>query len=246
MWAAALQAACGQAVRALPLLAVDGPEDPAAVRQAGAALQAGQYQAVVFVSPNAVAQFLALAAAGGLRWPAGVWAAAPGPGTLQALVDAGVPPDACIAPDPQAASFDSESLWARMGLLPWRGARVLVVRGVGGRDWLAEQLGQAGATVQFLSAYKRVPPQWGAEQMQWHAQALAQPQRHLWLFSSSEAIEQLLSRSPQANWREAQALASHPRIAQQAQHAGFGCVHQTRPPLGEVAQAVQAWARSRP
>jgi uroporphyrinogen-III synthase len=245
-WAPALEFACGLQVRALPLLAVAGPEDPSEVRQAAMAVQAGQFQAVVFVSPNAVVQFMAAAAQALPAWPAAVWAAAPGPGTAQALAAAGVPPSACIAPETDAASFDSESLWVRMGSMDWAGARVLVVRGLGGREWLAEQLGLAGAEVQYLSAYRRVPPQWGAEQIAWHEQALAWPHQHLWFFSSSEAISNLLKRSPHTDWAPAQALASHPRIAQRAQAAGFGQVHHTRPPLPDVVRAVRAWAASKP
>jgi uroporphyrinogen-III synthase len=117
---------------------------------------------------------------------------------------------------------------------------VTIVRGDGGRDWLAQTLRDAGATVMLLSAYRRVAPQLDATQRAHLDGALAAPAQHAWLFSSSEAIEQLVALVPQADWHAALALATHPRIAERARHAGFGRVLSCRPELDRVVACIQS------
>ena len=98
------------------------------------------------------------------------------------------------------------------------------MRGEQGRDWLAEQLGQAGATVAFLAAYERHAPRWQAAERALLDQALACPAQWLWLFSSSEAVGHLGLLAPGADWSQAAAMASHPRIEAAARRLGFGRV----------------------
>lgn len=68
---------------------------------------------------------------------------------------------------------DSEALWqlpALTAVLASPGARVLIVRGVGGREWLGERLMEQGAQVEYLELYRRAvpdyPPTLVAERMQ--------------------------------------------------------------------------------
>jgi len=194
----------------------------------------------MFVSPNAVAHFFAQRPPS-MPWPPQVWAGSTGPGTSAALRDAGVPAVAIVEPPPAAAQFDSESLWSQLADRPWAGQRVLVVRGDGGRDWLAERLRAEQAVVDFVSVYRRTVPQLDAEQNVRLQTALAEPARTWWLFSSSQAVSHLLQLTPQATWAHAQAWATHPRIAQTLQAQGFGHVHPVAPPLDAV---VAAWVRS--
>jgi len=135
-------------------------------------------------------------------------------------------------------AFETESLWAVLSALDWRGQRVLVVRGEDGRDWLAETLQTAGAAVSFLAAYRRAAPRPDAAGRSVLAEALARPQDHVWLFSSSEAVGHLGTLAAGADWSAARALASHPRIAQAAQRAGFGDVGLVEPQVQAVADAV--------
>ncbi len=62
------------------------------------------------------------------------------------------------------------------------------------------------------------------------------------MFSSSESIAQLEALAPGAEWREATALATHPRIAQRAREAGFGRVLECRPSLDAVVACLQSIA----
>lgn len=180
-------------------------------------------------------------------WPTQVRCMAPGPGTVQALLARGVPADLIDAPAADAGQFDSESLWQTLHGRNWQGRRVLIVRGqspsmggVGssGRDWLAQQLRQAGAHVDLVAAYQRRVPQLSAAQ-QARARAGA-ADASVWLFSSSEAIANLQACLPGTDWRCARALATHPRIAQAARAAGWGVVLDTRPALEDIQATLRS------
>ncbi|KPF55965.1 uroporphyrinogen-III synthase [beta proteobacterium AAP51] len=239
-WVQALQA-LGQPAAALPLIDITGPEDPVPLQAAWAGL--GGLALVMFVSANAVQHFFAHAPAGS-AWPTGLRAACTGPGTASALRTAGVPASGVVQPAEEAASFDSEALWALLAGEPWAGRRVLVVRGEQGRNWLADTLRAAGAEVGFVVAYRRHCPVPDAAGQALLAAARADPAAHLWVFSSSEAVGHLRSLAPQADWSQALALASHPRIAQAAQGLGFGQVQLVAVPtpaaVAEAARALQA------
>jgi uroporphyrinogen-III synthase len=221
----------------LPLLEIAPPPDDSGLRQAIARLDA--YAAVMFVSANAVHGFFA--AASGWGAPR-AWA--PGPGTAEALRGAGVPAASIDAPLEDAPQFDSESLWAQVRDQVRRDDRVLIVRGADaegrsqGREWLAQQLAAAGAQVETVVAYQRRAPAWNAEQVA-AAQRAAQD-GSLWLFSSSEAVGQLAQLLPGQDWSRAQAIATHPRIAQAVHALGFGAVHASRPAFEEVVASIES------
>lgn len=204
---------------ALPLIDIAPVADPQPLREAWAGL--GRCALAMFVSANAVQHFMRLrppAAA----WPPQLLAGSTGPGTSAALREAGVPPALLV--EPAGEVFDSEALWQQLHTLDWQGRRALVVRGEGGRDWLSEQLRERGATVDFVAAYRRNPPQLDAAARALIDAALAQPLQYLWVISSSEAVAHLARLAPQADWRAAAAVAPHPRIVQALQQLGFGQV----------------------
>lgn len=238
-WVAALSA-FGVNAAALPLLAIEDGPDPAAVVQAWGGV--ARHDLVMFVSPNAVERFMAARPvnASSALWPAATLAGSTGPGTAHALLAAGVPAAQIVSPPADPGQFDAEALWAQLQTRrDWAGASALVVRGEGGRDWLAETLRAAGASVGFVAAYRRVLPQWSAAQRAVLAHALARPAEHLWLFSSSQALGHLATLAPGADWSASAALATHARIAASAQRAGFASVQQVAPSLRAVAQAVR-------
>lgn len=251
-WVQALQRE-GIAAQGLPLIAI-GPSPDADAQNALEAARAScaNARAVMFVSGNAVAYFLEPNRPPALMEPAEhapfprAWA--PGPGTVRALRQAGVDPARIDSPAMLAAQFDSEALWARVQDQIRPGDRVLIVRGTSGdapspqgqgRDWLAQQILQAGGTVDFVVAYARSAPTWSAAK-----RTQAQDAAHdgsLWLFSSSEAVANLQQLLPHIDWHTAQALTTHPRIAQAAQSAGFGRVQTCRPALAEVVASIKSW-----
>jgi uroporphyrinogen-III synthase len=235
-WVAQLQARGVDAV-ALPLIGIAPPTDGAAVVAAWATL--ATQRLVVFVSPNAVEHFFA-ARPTDLRWPVQTLAGSTGNGTTQALLAAGVPAAQLVAPPRDAPQFDSEALWRVIEARDWQAAPVLIVRGDGGRDWLADTLRGRGALVRHLTAYRRVVPQLAAAERLAFEAALAAPQRQLWLFSSSEAIATLVDMAPGQAWQAARAIATHPRIAETARAAGFGEVTLASPAVDAVVACIQS------
>jgi uroporphyrinogen-III synthase len=241
-WVDAL-AALGVPARALPLIEIAPAPDAAQVDAVFAQVEASQKEPLlVFVSPNAVLGFFdAVAAARGTparAWPAHAWAAATGPGTVAALRECGVPPERIAAPAADATQFDSEALWSVVRRWRWTRRPVWIVRGNGGRDWLGEQLREAGADVRVVQSYGRAAPVLSPDERALMAAALAEPVRWIWMFSSSEAIAHLQALAPDARWSAGRALASHPRIADSARALGFESVTVVAPSAQAVADAV--------
>lgn len=238
-WVGQLVAAGVPAV-ALPLIGIEPPADPLPLRRLWRDLAGHAF--VMFVSGNAVQQFF-LQRPFDVTWPADLRAGATGPGTAQALLDAGLAQAQIVLPQVDAGGdWDAEALWQRIGGEPWRGQRVIVVRGERGRDWLAEQWRAAGAEVRFVDAYRRVVPRFDTAQQRLLAEAMVLPASQLWLFSSSEAIQNLRRMAPAGfSWGASRAIATHPRIADAARRAGFGEVRLAAPQLADVLAAWRAW-----
>ncbi len=243
-WVEALLARGVDAV-GLPMLAISPPADAGSVAAAWQRL--ATHTLVVFVSPNAVRLFFA-AAGKPAAWPATALAGSTGPGTSAALYRHGVPIACIVEPAADAAQFDSESLWraleprAPMGARGWHGASVLLVRGERGRDWLADRLAAVGASVEAIAAYQRSAPAPTTAGRRILVDALAKPRQHLWLFSSSAGIDHLAALAGDADWRDASALASHPRIAERARVLGVGRVIDVRPGLDAAIACIQSMA----
>ena len=273
-WLTAIQKAGHEAVY-LPLIEIGPAPDTQAVDLAWQ--QWPRWQAVMFVSAQAVRMFFAQRPmqAGPRFW-------ATGPGTRQALIEAGVAANAIDAPNADSAQFDSEALWQVVSPSLKKQAPVLIVRGNEdsldsnptltananananpnlntspssssnpgnnqpvnpqgeGRDWLAQQVIQAGASVEFVVAYSRRPPQWSAPQLEIAKQAAFDGS--VWCFSSSQAVLHLQAQLPNVQWNKACCLATHARIAQTARDVGFVHVVQTRPVLSDVLASLESLA----
>jgi uroporphyrinogen-III synthase len=163
----------------------------------------------------------------------------PGPGTAGSLRAEGVPAAAIVAPAEDAAQLDSQSLWRELERRDWRGARVLVVRGDGGRDWLIERFAEAGAAVDTVAAYRRLAPRLSVAARRDLDAALAAPAAHAWLFSSSRrsAISSARRRRVRPG---ARALATHPRIAARARQRRLPEVIEVQPGLDAVVACIQS------
>lgn len=235
-WVAQLRST-GADAYALPLIDIGPAPDGAAVDQAWRTLP--DCHLVGFVSPNAAASFFA-ARPCDAPWPPGISAASPGPGTTRVLRSLGV--NRIVEPAADAPQFDSETLWAQMQHDEWQGRRVLMVRGTSGRDWLADRLRERGAQVGFVAAYTRAAPRLLPARRQVLDDAMAAPARHVWLFSSSEAIDHLEALVPDAAWQRAIAIATHPRIAERARALGIARVLASRPGLGDVVACIESIA----
>jgi uroporphyrinogen-III synthase len=261
IWVQQLSSA-GFTAEALPLIEIGATASlahAAALQTATLALQT--YTACFFVSGNAVEHFFKPFSPLGQVDIAGraiekivshtIRCLAPGPGTVAALRAAGVPLSQIDAPLPDAGQFDSPALWQVIGPRNWQGQRVLVVRGdsvtaepanspapTPSRDWIARQWTDAGATVDFVCVYERRPPSLTPGQCQ-RARA-ASTDGSTWLFSSSEAVGNLVATAALADidWKHARAIATHPRIAERVQDAGWGQIQESRPALADIVNAL--------
>jgi uroporphyrinogen-III synthase len=123
---------------------------------------------------------------------------------------------------------------------------VLVVRGQSsgvegnssGRDWIVRQWQDSGASVDFVGVYQRRAPVLDDAQIDRARSASADGS--VWLFSSSEALANLLGQADLQglDWRRARAVATHPRIAKAVRAAGWDVVVESRPALKDIGQTL--------
>ncbi len=114
--------------------------------------------------------------------------------------------------DKSKVRFDSESLLALPEMTNVFSKKILIVRGVGGRDVLAETLKARGAQVTFAECYQRINPQTDCNLL---AQLYAEKKLHSIVVTSSEAMRHLLDLAGNADWLHNVTLfVNHPRIAE--------------------------------
>lgn len=139
----------GESVR-FPALAIVEHEDSIGIQQKLANLD--KFQWLVFISANAV-NFAVKANGGKIRQLSTQRIAAIGSSTAQALQAVGLSVD--VMPE---SSYTSEALLATEQMQHIDGQCFLIVRGMGGREELAEALRSRGAEVDYLEVYKRIIP----------------------------------------------------------------------------------------
>ncbi len=175
-----------------------------------------RFDLVVFVSPNAARLGLPqIEKAGGLGPTTRI--AAIGPATVAGLRKRGL--RSVISPK---AGYDSEALLAELAATP--PARVLIVRGEGGRELLGETLRARGAFVAYLECYRRVRP---AGDMRAVMARPASVRVQACLATSSNIVENLVQMAGTAgiSWlRGLPLFVSHPRVATTAFSQGIRTV----------------------
>lgn len=233
-----------------PAIAIEAVADPAPLDAALAHLQ--DYRLVVFVSPNAIEYALARLQA---AWPAQVELAAMGPGSLAALAARGLAaPDHVVHAPPghqevENPRFDSEALLAQLDLARLRDAHVLIVKGNGGRPWLAQQLAAAGALVDLVESYHRYIPQPEPQQQAALLRLIESGTKAAVVVTSSEGLSNLLvmldqlSGTKARNWlQQCRILVPHARIVENATAAGLTGILLTGPGDENMARALE-WER---
>ena len=227
---------------ALPLIDIAGAPDPAAVTAALGPRSAAQL--VVFVSPNAAQAFFGSAPAGrggrrGLRRPrrgparpasSFAWA-------CRRRRSSSRPPTRCSSIPKRCGRGFPATTGARRPF----SSSAAPAAATGSRSASSSAAPASISSPPMRGPRRRSAPTSGVA----GSPALAAAARHLWLFSSSEAIDQLVALAPAPSidagrWREARAVATHPRIAARAQQAGFGRVIEARPTLAAVVACIQS------
>ena len=145
-----IEAAGGTALR-FPVLEIHDPSDKDALLAVVRRL-AG-FDIAIFISPNAVERALAVINAhiGGL--PNNVKIAAVGRASAKALSKYGVHTD--LFPKQR---FNSEALLELPQLQQVEGKKIVIFRGEGGRELLAETLSARGAEIEYAECYRRAKP----------------------------------------------------------------------------------------
>jgi len=207
----------GFAPRALPLMQLHAlPELTPASRRMAQDLD--NYQHVIFISANAVRFGLDVLENYWPQWPQGLHWYAVGAATAALLARHGI--DATTP----GAAMTSEGLLALPGLAQVAGARVLIVKGAGGRETLARELRARGAAVDELACYARAAPDLAPGEL---AARLAAWRIDTILLSSGEGLENLLALLSPAETTKVKRLCvivPSERVAMRARAAGFARV----------------------
>lgn len=210
--------ALGAKAEHIPFLAIEPIDDRAAIEHITGSLSA--YTACIFISANAVRVAWPVLTKAGQGWPENLAAACVGPGTANVLRELGVAH--VVMP---RCRFDSEGLLAEPFFEESRchGHAFAMIRGEGGRDFLAQSLRARGARVDEAAVYQRCL----------HPDVLSRLQNWVdagggtLLVSSSESLQRVMSAAPQALRTRLQTLpilVPHSRIAECAYQLGFSDV----------------------
>ena len=229
----ALVAAGAEVVR-FPVMDIVGV--PMSPELAAAVDAVAHCKLAIFVSANAVQFGLPLLRArGGV--PEHVQIAAVGRATAAALRTAGV--EVAVCPD---SGFDSEALLADPALQDVRDAAVVLFRGTGGRELLADTLRARGAKVHYAEVYRRarahpdtseLTERWGTHGLDLIVVTSGDGLRFLWDCVGPEHRQALL-RTPLAVIGE--------RMLQQARTMGFQSdILVTAPGEKALVRALQDW-----
>ncbi|MEW6512924.1 MAG: uroporphyrinogen-III synthase [Pseudomonadota bacterium] len=204
-----------------PVLAIGDVADVTPILDA--AIRLDQYDWAMFVSPNAVDKALAIILAQ-RQWPASVRAATVGHSSEAALMQHGIVD--VVAPQER---FDSEALLALPEFADVKGQRVIIFRGDAGRDLFGDTLKERGATVDYVTCYRRTRPAIDPAPLlklwsEGHLDAMT--------VTSSEGLRNLyamVGKLGQGWLKRTPTFVPHARIAEQAQALGLHNVVQTGP-----------------
>lgn len=174
----------GGEAKHFPLFAIEPVNEPILVQQIKTKVEnLDNYQLIIFISTNAV-KFGALWINDyWQRFPVGVGVLAMGPSTARKVsieLDCGV-----VTSD---AGASSEDILLLDELADISGSKVAIVRGIGGRELLAESLRQRGAEVDYIEVYRRMPTQKSGEEL---ATVLRQENINIFVVTSGESLARL-------------------------------------------------------
>lgn len=229
----------GKTVIRFPVLEIQAPDKPETLTATLGQLE--KYNLAIFVSANAVdwgMKQLSLQASG-RQWPASLCIAAIGQATATAVLNHGLKLG-LQAPSP----YNSESLLALPALQKMSGQRVLIFRGEGGREHLAETLRNRGAIVEYAECYRRSVPVSDVTPL---LQAWKEKRQLLFVLTSNEGLQNLyhmLGEDGRKKLLASPIVVVSERAIHKAKELGF-----TQKPLlasaasdDAIVQAVNTWS----
>jgi len=179
-----------------------------------------QYDLVFFISTNAAKIGLDAIAGYWPQYPAHILNFAVGPSTAAEIESRALP--VCYPQD----RMSSEAMLELPELQHISGKKVLIIRGVGGREMLAEGLSARGAAVDYAELYERVVPVYTHGQLR---RCVQQHKPHAVIVSSAEALDNLRQLyEPLAlenfSWQQFPLHVTSDRLAGHARATGYTTV----------------------
>lgn len=213
----ALISAQGGTPISFSLIEITALDDYRIFNQAIAPLESFDW--AIFISSNAVQNAMPRIIKQFGSIPKNLKFAAIGPVTAAELVKFGV--DYVLTPEGRFAPerFDSEALLALPEMQAVSGQNIMLFRGIGGRDLLADSLTERGAKVTFAESYQRINPQTSCSMLEqlWRKQQL-----HAIVVTSSEAMRYLLQMAGDEIWLKSCVICvNHARVAEPALALGL-------------------------
>ena len=219
-----------------PAFTILPPVDPERIREKLSDLNS--FDMVLLASPAAVAASAVYVK----KWPEHITLATIGSGTARVIRAAWGAETPVLYPEGETFESGSEHLFE---LLKSRGfpARVLIVRGQVGREWLREQLLAHGTDVEVLPAYQRAPLELSTSELDKLQSSISGPAPIVYL-TSSDAVGVLLhavKTVPGAlEWlQKGFVLTIHPRPKAQLEEVGFRNVALVSAKDEKVQQAIE-------
>jgi uroporphyrinogen-III synthase len=176
-----LIARAGGTPLAVPAIEITPPSDPGALERILEHLD--RFDLAIFVSPNAVTRALETLRQRGRALPARLLVACVGGASARTLAEHGVA--TMVTP----ARSDSEGLLELAPLREVAGKRVVIFRGEGGRELLAETLRARGAEVEYAECYRRQRPRTDASAL---ARDFMQQRIDVVTITSADALRNLI------------------------------------------------------
>ncbi len=245
---AGAQAVCPSVrIISLPLLTIIPKNDYVLLTQLRNALQ--HVKLIIFVSPNAIECTMRAIADSGSSWgqlvDPRVLIGVVGQSSKEALLRHGMNEEFIVVPANDES--DSDGLWKALQtkITDWSNESVLIIKGDGGRETLIEQLRTAGAALELVSIYSRIPLD--LTSALWQSCAELNPNHTLWTLTSSEAVRHLGHRCRETNQipkiviQNGHALCSHVNIANAAKQIGFTNISVCEPRDESISQSAVAW-----
>jgi uroporphyrinogen-III synthase len=194
------------------------------------------FQTVIAISRNAAEAGLDYLDQYWPQFPVGIDWIAVGPVTAKVMKAAG------MEVKMPAERYDSEGALALDCLQADKvaGKKILIWRGVGGRETLASILTERGAQVEYAELYERNVPQHSDEQWQ-----LALQESPLLVVSSGQGLEAVAAQQPRIAEQVRGIIAPSARVADIAQSLGFSSIQIAASAQdNDMIAAIQQWQQN--
>ena len=168
------------------------------------------FDVVIAISRNAAEMGLLYLDQYWPQWPVEIDWVAIGPVTAEVMTAQG------LEVKMPAGQFDSEGALQMPELTNVAGKKVLIWRGVGGRETLAGTLRERGAEVVYAELYQRLVPEY--DEQQWQQTLALKP---LLLVSSGQGLEVIAAQQPRIAESVRGIIAPSLRVAELAKSLGF-------------------------